>query len=571
VRSEDEGHYLSIGTGELPFWEGMPSLSFRAKDVYRRDSVSDQSYYRTFYGSGEVKRIFCHEHTGILEREDREEVEKQFKTGELADAPNLLSCTPTLEMGIDVGDLSSVMVCSIPPTPTNYLQRIGRGGRETGNALVLALANVQPHDLYFFEDPFEMIAGSVIPPGCFLDAPEMLKRQFVAFCMDSWCRDDSQAQRMPKNVQFLLAQHRRGEYPKTLLDYAKANKQPLCDTFLGLFGNVVSNDNKERIREYALTEQYAHELIACLERTEAEVQRLRGQYRRVKKACANVESNRATIQDADEQIRELNYEMDLLRRMIDLVTKKYPLNLFTDEGLIPNYAFPETGVKLKSVIYGVEQEDGQLSSEPHEYIRGAGTAIREFAPFNTFYAESRKVVIDQVDTGGRSQSQLEDWQFCDVCHCVARVSLDTGQKTCPNCGSPGWEDVGQKHILLPLQQVSARTSDYESRTSDDSDDREMKTFLLKDFIDIQSVNWGGGHANTDMPFGFEYLKQVTLREVNFGLKDTMGRTFMAAGQPIPEDGFRVCRDCGVVLPRGANQTPRHRFRGNSYSSAGFHS
>ena len=48
--------------------------------------------------------------------------------------------------GIDVGDLSSTMVCSVPPTPTNYLQRIGRAGRATGNALILALANVKPTD-----------------------------------------------------------------------------------------------------------------------------------------------------------------------------------------------------------------------------------------------------------------------------------------------------------------------------------------------------------------------------------------------------------------------------------------
>jgi DEAD/DEAH box helicase domain-containing protein len=76
-------------------------------------------------------------------------------------------------------------------------------------------------------------------------------------------------------------------------------------------------------------------------------------------------------------------------------------------------------VKLKSIIYGIVAEEGdeqgQRVSQAQEYLRGASTAIRELAPFNTFYAEARKVVIDQVETGGRSNSQIEEWRFCDVC------------------------------------------------------------------------------------------------------------------------------------------------------------
>ena len=54
-------------------------------------------------------------------------------------------------------------------------------------------------------------------------------------------------------------------------------------------------------------------------------------------------------------------------------------------------------------------------SQAQEYLRGASTAIRELAPFNTFYAEARKVVVDQVETGGRGNSQIEEWRFCNIC------------------------------------------------------------------------------------------------------------------------------------------------------------
>ena len=158
--------------------------------------------------------------------------------------------------------------------------------------------------------------------------------------------------------------------------------------------------------------------------------------------------------NAAEVLDELRQEAGMLRRLIAQTQEKYPLNLFTDEGLLPNYAFPETGVKLKSIIYGIIADEGddkgQKVSQAQEYIRGASTAIRELAPFNKFYAEARKVEIDQVETGGRSNSQVEEWRFCDVCSHMERETEAQNKVTCPNCGSPGWADVGQKRSLLKL-------------------------------------------------------------------------------------------------------------------------
>ena len=72
----------------------------------------------------------------------------------------------------------------MPPGQASYLQRIGRTGRRDGNSLNLTVANARAHDLYFFADPREMIAGHVEAPGIFLDAPAVLERQFTAFCFD---------------------------------------------------------------------------------------------------------------------------------------------------------------------------------------------------------------------------------------------------------------------------------------------------------------------------------------------------------------------------------------------------
>jgi DEAD/DEAH box helicase domain-containing protein len=111
-------------------------------------------FYRKLYLTAEIQRVVAHEHTGLLPRETRERVERDFKSD--SDRPggiNVLSATPTLEMGIDIGDLSSTLLCSVPPKQANYVQRAGRAGRSTGNALLMTMAASRPHDLFFWEEP----------------------------------------------------------------------------------------------------------------------------------------------------------------------------------------------------------------------------------------------------------------------------------------------------------------------------------------------------------------------------------------------------------------------------------
>ena len=197
VRCPVCGQHQTVAADAQADWIGRPCLSFQCAGRYAPDDDFGQHYYRAIYERGHVERIFPHEHTGLLDRNVREDVETQFKQQDRADAANLLTATPTLELGIDIGDLSATMACSVPPATANYLQRIGRAGRKTGNSLILALANARPHDLYFFEEPLEMIAGAITPPGCFLNAAAMLERQFLAFCLGAWAAASSSRAHAP--------------------------------------------------------------------------------------------------------------------------------------------------------------------------------------------------------------------------------------------------------------------------------------------------------------------------------------------------------------------------------------
>ena len=101
------------------------------------------------------------EHTAQLDPQKGRTYQNQFKNGDI----NMLSCSTTFEMGIDLGDLQAVVMSNIPPTVANYKQRAGRAGRRaSGTAFILAWASNRPHDQTYFKTPAEIIGGQVRVP-----------------------------------------------------------------------------------------------------------------------------------------------------------------------------------------------------------------------------------------------------------------------------------------------------------------------------------------------------------------------------------------------------------------------
>ncbi len=70
------------------------------------------------------------EHSAQRTPEQNQFNEKQFKSGKV----NVLNCSTTMEMGVDIGGMSLVAMNNVPPAPANYLQRAGRAGRRGESA-----------------------------------------------------------------------------------------------------------------------------------------------------------------------------------------------------------------------------------------------------------------------------------------------------------------------------------------------------------------------------------------------------------------------------------------------------
>ena len=120
------------------------------------------------------------EHTAQITTGDRAKLEDDFKAPPEVSPINVLACSPTLEMGIDVGGLDAVVMRNIPPRPDNYAQRGGRAGRRSRVGLVVSYSRSTPHDQYFFDKPREMIAGEVPAPAVSLGNRDVLIRHLYA-------------------------------------------------------------------------------------------------------------------------------------------------------------------------------------------------------------------------------------------------------------------------------------------------------------------------------------------------------------------------------------------------------
>ena len=170
--------------------DGAPCMLVRCPGRLRREPRPD-NYYRRLYASTDMRRIVAREHTGLVDDATRLRYESEFKQSTSdPNAPNVLVATPTLEMGIDIGDLSAVLLASLPKTVASYLQRVGRAGRLTGSALNLAFVTGRGEQLPRLENPLSVINGQVRAPATYLSAEEILRRQYVAHLVDCFAREE---------------------------------------------------------------------------------------------------------------------------------------------------------------------------------------------------------------------------------------------------------------------------------------------------------------------------------------------------------------------------------------------
>lgn len=550
------GRQIVRPENEAIFWDNAPSLEYNADNgVYGREYFTRrQIYYQNRYRKGALRRVVANEHTGLLATEEREDLERTFAKSEHADDPNVLTCTSTLEMGIDIGDLSSTMLCSIPPTTASYLQRIGRAGRATGTALIISVINHQPHDLFFYARPTQMLRGKVDAPGCWVDASAVLVRQYLAYCFDCAVKIGKLVELPANGVKFVQDMNKKKGHIPHMMAWVGESEEKLQQDFLARFADVVREDTKIRFCAETKTALLIERILKVAREFDRQRRDIDNARKRLKDQLSKLDEHE---EDARQEIED---ELRVLQGRQNSLSSVSTLELLTNHGLLPNYAFPETGVHFYGSVYN-RHRVGENPVPPIEVVRPAAIALRELAPHNYFYTHKRQFKIQQIAVGSKEEPLTETWSICGRCahmRLTSELQQEGASTACPQCGYDGGSDsqgdIGQqrKFIQFARSEAVSVMEQYESLSSDRSEQRENIFYQRRRSFDLTVDAPSGAVGEEGLPFGIEYRAGVIVREVNVGFHDENGSVGFGSEGLAPERGFLVCADCGVVASPGTS-------------------
>lgn len=124
------------------------------------------------------------EHTAQVDKMVSRQLQQDFKNHRI----NILACSTTMEMGVDLGTLQLVMLSSVPPQPSNYKQRAGRSGRNPKmvRSTCITLCGSDAIGLRTLLNPLENIINRAVEvPKVDLMSPQVIQRHANSYLVRS--------------------------------------------------------------------------------------------------------------------------------------------------------------------------------------------------------------------------------------------------------------------------------------------------------------------------------------------------------------------------------------------------
>ena len=405
-------------------------------------AIREENHYRYLFSSLEIAPLRSKEHTAQWTSEEAEKVQNEFIEGKV----NVLSCSTTFEMGVDIGSIVSVLCRNVPPTPANYVQRAGRAGRRKGDkALVVTFARRRSHDSQYVANPLLLIKGQIPVPSLSLENHDLIRRHLYTMALSMFLRqiefssvrsdDFFEARDESPSVVNQFRVWLAGRPEELLVEINALQLPTSVATRLGVeswnWVDLLENvDLNERGAWLKLIEEFYLEETQFIEKTAREL--------RQDDANGNAPSRA-------QQMRALS-----LTKVLDDLKKKQMIEPLANGGVLPKYGFPVDIASLTPSAASPEQADKV------ELQRDLSLAISEYGPGSQVVAGGH--ILTSKGVRKPANHTFGSMQYvsytCDGCgwfsHQLAPEGpLSAANKTqCDVCGR-GFTPLNKKFFIQP--------------------------------------------------------------------------------------------------------------------------
>ncbi len=377
------------------------------------ESLIERNHYAKLYQSTLMQPLHIMEHTAQLGREEQQKYQEMFVNKDI----NALSCSTTFEMGVDVGDLETVYLRDMPPSPANYVQRAGRAGRgRNAAAFSLTYAKLSSHDFTYFKNPENMITGKIGVPLFAVRNEKVILRHVFAVALSDFFAKNPDVYNSNNADVFL-----NGDGWERLCVYLKGKPESLKRLLSASIPDEMHT--AMGIPDFSWTER----MVGPEGVLAAAVNDFRGTVRYYRDEIDRLLAEGSTQKAAEAESRLWQFR----RGKEDRRGRNELIEFLVRNNVLPKYGFPVDTVELY-------QNAKSKTIKKLQMVRDLQLAISEYAPDAQVVADGKLYTSRYIRK--LPQAAGQDWETAFVAQCSCStwnhrtIEPDPAGEKCVSCG-----------------------------------------------------------------------------------------------------------------------------------------